>query len=97
LKGFFISLPGLLSAGIMPGLKALLAAGDHKDPAFAGSTKSAGMLGRASALTSVFYRQLPPGNKGRKVFQALTGKIKLLLEKGWTEYGNKSLFYIIFI
>ncbi|HET7896537.1 MAG TPA: hypothetical protein VFL47_02675 [Flavisolibacter sp.] len=57
----------------------------RKDKRFEGSRKSAGLLGKASALASRLYHRLPKEQKGRAVFRSLTGKIKLLLKEGWTE------------
>lgn len=56
-----------------------------KDKAFAGSRRSAGLLGRASSLASRLYHQLPNEKKDRDAFRQLTGKVKLLLKDGCME------------
>ena len=53
-----------------------------KDKAFEGSRKSAKALGVASKLASLLYRTLPKEEKGRPVFQKLTGKIKFMVLEG---------------
>ena len=63
-----------------------------KDKVFAGSRRSAGLLGRASSLASRLYRQLPTEKKDRDVFRQLTGKVKLLLKDGCTEEGIEGWF-----
>lgn len=53
-----------------------------KDKAFAGSRKSVGLLGAASALASQLYRLLPKERKSRELFREITGKVKLHLASG---------------
>lgn len=53
-----------------------------KDKAFEGSRRSAKALGVASKLASLLYRTLPKEEKGRPVFQKLTGKIKFKVLEG---------------
>ena len=53
-----------------------------KDKAFEGSRRSATALGQASRLASLLYRTLPKEQKGRPVFQELTGKIKFMILDG---------------
>lgn len=53
-----------------------------KDKAFEGSRRSAKALGVASKLASLLYKTLPKEEKGRPVFQKLTGKIKFKVLEG---------------
>lgn len=53
-----------------------------KDPAFCGTMKYARLLAEASVIGSFVYRQLPKEKKGRKVYQALTGKVMKMLKEG---------------
>ena len=52
------------------------------DKAFAGSRRSANAFGIASKLASILYRTLPKEQKGRPVYQKLTGQIKFLVLEG---------------
>jgi hypothetical protein len=54
----------------------------RNDPAFAGSRRSAGFLAEASPIASLLYQRLPPEEKGRPVFQQITGQVKRLLVAG---------------
>lgn len=56
-----------------------------KEEAFAGSRRSAGLLGQASSLASTLYRRLPKEKRGRAVYQKLTGIVKRLLSEGWND------------
>jgi hypothetical protein len=64
----------------------------RKDPVFAPSRRSASLLQIASPLASALYRQLPAAQKGRPVFQALTGAVKKMLAEGQTETAILSWF-----
>jgi len=52
------------------------------DNVFEGSRKSAALLAQASPLASCLYKLLPPQQKGRPVYQKLTGEVKKLLQQG---------------
>jgi hypothetical protein len=56
-----------------------------KDKAFEGSRKSCNQLAKASALTSLFYRNYPKEKRGKGLFNEMTGKVKLWLKEGKTE------------
>lgn len=52
------------------------------DPAFAGTMKSANLLGRASSLVSPVFQQLSKTERDRDLFRRLTGFVKGLLKEG---------------
>ncbi|RXK85317.1 hypothetical protein [Filimonas effusa] len=54
----------------------------RKDPAFAGSRKSAGELGAAAAIASPFYNALPQGIRVFSLYHQLVGLAKKLLAAG---------------
>lgn len=62
------------------------------DPAFAGSRRSAGLLAEASPIASFLYHRLPPEEKGRSVFQRITGQVKLLLAAGQDQKAIEAWF-----
>lgn len=53
-----------------------------KDPAFAGTMKSANLLGRASSLVSPVFQRLSKTERDRDLFRQLTGFVKGLLKEG---------------
>lgn len=53
------------------------------DAAFAGSRKSAGLLGKASRLASPFYAQIAKADRQYLYFRALTGLANELLHAGF--------------
>jgi len=56
-----------------------------KNKAFEGSRRSCQLMAKASPLASRLYKRLPQEKKGRPVYQALTGKVKLLIRQGFSE------------
>ena len=56
-----------------------------KDAAFKETMKYAGWLAKASVIASAVYRSLPQKNKGRKIYQRLTGKAIKMLKEELTE------------
>lgn len=52
------------------------------DPAFKETMRYAGLMGQASRLASVVYRQLAREQKGKGLFKRLTGKTFRLLKAG---------------
>lgn len=53
-----------------------------KDPAFAETMRYAGLLGQASKIASVIYRQLPKTEKDIKLYRTITGEAMRLLKEG---------------
>jgi hypothetical protein len=56
-----------------------------KDTAFEGSRRSCGLLAKASALTSPYYRNYPKEKRRKGLFNEMTGKVKLWLKEGNAE------------
>ena len=56
-----------------------------KAKVFEGSRKSCDRMAKASPMASRLYHTLPRVQKGRKVFRALVGRVKLRLKEGWEE------------
>ena len=52
---------------------------------FRETMKYAGLLAKASIIGSAIYRMLPKNERGRKVYQQLTGKAIRLLKDGLSE------------
>lgn len=63
-----------------------------KDKVFAGSRRSAGLLGTASAVASQLYRLVPKESKSRELFREITGKVKLKLAGGADLHSIKVWF-----
>ena len=53
----------------------------RKDKAFEGSRKSALLLGRASKIASLFYRNYPKEKKARGLFNEMTGRVRQWLKE----------------
>lgn len=56
-----------------------------KDKAFEGSRRSCGLLAKASALASAFYKTYPKEKRRKGLFNEMTGKAKLWLKEGMSE------------
>ena len=56
-----------------------------KDPAFKKTRENAGLLGRASAIASRFYRSLDREKRNRRLYQMLTGRVMEQLKNSKNE------------
>jgi len=61
-----------------------------KDPAFAGTIRSAHLLGKSSKLASLIKRTFPKEEQSMELFRMLTGKVMRLMKEGIGEEEIKT-------